>query len=345
MNIRSAVIGVIALAVAAAAALFARNMMTSASTPVAVAVQTEPKVQILVTAKPLPTGHILTPEDVKWVSWPKDALEDTYFATGESGPEQLAGKVVKVPLLAGQPLIAPQLVGPGERGFLAAVLAPDMRAVTVAVTDTSGVAGFVFPGDRVDIILTHEVPNGAGLALRGSETLLTNVRVLAIDQSTDNASEKRAAVVSRTVTLEVPPRFAESIAVMQRLGAVSLALRPLAQQAETADGKPAPPAAPSDQERTLTVDRDVSKLVNMAVVSAGGAPGAPGAAGLFGATASATPSKADLVIQRGTSSEEKFFNPAKKPATDPLSAMFGALATAAAQQQTGSGQAQQSPAP
>jgi pilus assembly protein CpaB len=340
MNMRSVIIGLVALVVAAVAAISARNMMAGSATPVAVAVAPPPQAQILVAAKPLPTGHILTPEDLRWQTWPKDAVDDAHIATGEGEPQQLAGKVVKTPLIMGQPVLAPLLVGPGERGFLAAVLAPDMRAVTVAVTDTSGVAGFVFPGDRVDIILTHEVPNGNGLSLRGSETLLTNVRVLATDQSTDDASEKKAAVVSRTVTLEVPPRFAEQIAVMQRLGAVSLSLRPLAQEA-SADGKtPAAPEVPSDQERTLTIDRQVSKLVTMAVVQNGEAGAPAGLAGLM-----APPKKPDMVVARGSANTDVFFDPSRKGPTDPFSAMFGAMAAAASQQQSSGALPPPSPAP
>jgi pilus assembly protein CpaB len=164
--------------------------------------------------------------------------------------------------------------------------------------------------------------------------------VLATDQSTDDASEKKAAVVSRTVTLEVPPRFAEQIAVMQRLGAVSLSLRPLAQEA-SADGKtPAAPEVPSDQERTLTIDRQVSKLVTMAVVQNGEAGAPAGLAGLM-----APPKKPDMVVARGSANTDVFFDPSRKGPTDPFSAMFGAMAAAASQQQSSGALPPPSPAP
>jgi pilus assembly protein CpaB len=123
------------------------------------------------------------------------------------------------------------LVRPGERGFLAAALGPGMRAVTVGVSATSGVAGFVFPGDRVDIVLTHQVAGGgSGDPLRVSETIIRNVRVLATDQRINarDAEGNQVATAIATVTLEATPRIAERIAVAQSIGQLSLSLRSLA---------------------------------------------------------------------------------------------------------------------
>ena len=111
-------------------------------------------------------------------------MQDAYFARGEGGadPQSLIGTVVRSEITAGQPLTQGSIVRPGERGFLAAALGPGMRAVTVAVSATSGVAGFVFPGDRVDLVLTQEVEGGGdGAPLRASETI-TQHPVLAVDQ-------------------------------------------------------------------------------------------------------------------------------------------------------------------
>jgi pilus assembly protein CpaB len=106
-----------------------------------------------------------------------------------------------------------------------------MRAVTVAVSATSGVAGFVFPGDRVDIVLTQEVVGGGdGVTLKVSETVMRNVRVLATDQRMDAKGEDGKAVVQRftMVTLEATPKLAEKIAVAQKIGDLSLSLRSIA---------------------------------------------------------------------------------------------------------------------
>jgi len=144
---------------------------------------------------------------------------------------KLIGTVVRNPITAGQPITQGALVGPQDRGFLAAALGPGMRAVTVPVSATSGVAGFVFPGDRVDMVLTQEVQGGGdGPALKVSETIVRNLRVLATDQRVDSKDETGATVVKtfNTVTVEATPRLAEKIAVAQSLGTLSLSLRSIA---------------------------------------------------------------------------------------------------------------------
>jgi pilus assembly protein CpaB len=144
---------------------------------------------------------------------------------------KLLGTVVRNAITAGQPVTQGSLVGPNDRGFLAAALGPGMRAVTVPVTTTSGVAGFVFPGDRVDLVLTQEVTGGGeGPALKVSETIVRNLRVLATDQRIDSKDEEGKTVVKTfsMVTVEATPRLAEKIAVSQSLGTLSLALRSIA---------------------------------------------------------------------------------------------------------------------
>jgi pilus assembly protein CpaB len=123
------------------------------------------------------------------------------------------------------------LVGPQDRGFLAAALGPGMRAVTVPVNTTTGVAGFVFPGDHVDLVLTQQVQGGGdGAPLKVSETIVRNVRVLATDQRfTDKDEDGKTAVKTfSNVTFEVTPKIAEKIAVAQSLGQLSLSLRSIA---------------------------------------------------------------------------------------------------------------------
>lgn len=121
----------------------------------------------------------------------------------------------------------------GDRGFLAAALGAGMRAVTITVSAKSGVAGFVFPGDHVDLMLTQTVNPGSGdtgTPLNAAETILRNLRVLATDQSTDTEIVEGKTVVKAfsTVTLEVTPKIAEKIAVADKIGALSLSLRSIA---------------------------------------------------------------------------------------------------------------------
>jgi len=160
-------------------------------------------------------------------------VENDYFIKKQGfDPKTLAGTVVRNAITAGQPLTNGSLVKPGDRGFLAAALGPGMRAVTVPVQTQTSVAGFVFPGDRIDLILTQSVAGGGdGPPLKAAETIMRNLRVLATDQRTDNATGEDGKTIVRTfsnVTIEATPKIAEQIAVAQTLGSLSLSLRSIA---------------------------------------------------------------------------------------------------------------------
>src|SRR3954470_11800576 len=160
-------------------------------------------------------------------------MQEAYYVEGQpdGDPRKLLGTVVRYQITAGQPVTRGALVGPQDRGFLAAALGPGMRAITVPVNVTTGVAGFVFPGDHVDVMLTQQVTGGGdGPALKVSETIIRNVRVLATDQRmTDKDKDGKTEVRTfSNVTMEVTPRIAEKIAVAQSMGTLSLSLRSLA---------------------------------------------------------------------------------------------------------------------
>ncbi len=234
MDVRKLVLLIGALMIAGVTALMAKNMFTGASAPQAQAGPVTPTgPQVLVATRPLPIGTIIDAEALRFQPWPEGLVQAAYYVRGEKGPNpaELIGTVVRNEISAGQPISQGALVRPGERGFLAAALGPGMRAVTVSVNATSGVAGFVFPGDRVDIVLTQEVAGGGdGEPLRASETIIRNIRVLATDQRT-NARDEEGNQVPQTisnVTLEATPKIAEKIAVAQTIGQLSLSLRSLA---------------------------------------------------------------------------------------------------------------------
>jgi pilus assembly protein CpaB len=235
MNVRKLILLVGALMVAAVTAMMAKSMFTGASAPQAQAAAVPAGPEILVATRSLPVGTIIDAEALRFQAWPKELVQTgAYFVKGGEGvnPQDLIGTVVRNEITAGQPITMGALVKPGERGFLAAALGPGMRAVTVAVSDTSGVAGFVFPGDRVDIVLTQEVSGGGdGEPLKVSETILRNVRVLATDQRTTAAVDDKGNSVPMqmaNVTLEATPRIAEKIAVAQKIGQLTLSLRSIA---------------------------------------------------------------------------------------------------------------------
>ncbi len=228
-----------ALLIAALTAFMARSMFAGAAAPQAAAVvapvKTGPKV--LVATKALPVGTIITAEAFRYQPWPEELVEEAYFIEGQEGGlsnEQLIGTVVRNAVTAGQPITQGSLVKPGDRGFLAAALSPGMRAVTVPVSALTGVAGFVFPGDRVDLVLTQNVAGNEGQPLKVSETIVRNLRVLATDQrSQPSVDEKGNTIVSnyRLVTFEATPRITEKITVAQSIGTISLSLRALADNA------------------------------------------------------------------------------------------------------------------
>ena len=221
-----------ALIIAIATALAARSLFTGASAPKAEAVQTVPQgPKALVAQRALPVGTIITADSISFQPWPKEMVQDAYFLEGEADISKLLGTVVRFPITAGQPVTQGALVAPGDRGFLAAALGPGMRAVTITVSQKTGVAGFVFPGDRVDLVLTQTVrSNDSGDALKAAETILRNLRVLATDQSTETEIENGKTVVrsARSVTLEVTPRIGEKIAVADTIGTLALSLRSIA---------------------------------------------------------------------------------------------------------------------
>jgi len=233
-----------AMVVAIGTALAARSMLAGgqAAPVVQAALPIMPKgPRVLVAQRSLPPGTIITADAVTFQEWPGGMVRDAYFVDGKIDMNKLIGTVVRYPVTAGQPMTQGSLVAPGDRGFLAAALGPGMRAVTITVSEKSGVAGFVFPGDHVDILLssTVKITSSAQAGnlklnddrdLHATETILRNLRVLATDQSTESETANGKTIVKNihTVTLEVSPKIAEKIEVAQAAGSLSLTLRSLA---------------------------------------------------------------------------------------------------------------------
>ena len=329
MDRKKLVLLVGALIIAIGTALVARSMFAGASAPQAqAAAVVEPQgPKVLVAQRALPVGTLITADAIGYQLWPEELVQDAYFLDGEADVAQLIGTVVRHPITAGEPVTQGSLVSPGDRGFLAAALTPGMRAITVPVDAKSGVAGFVFPGDRVDMVLTQSVSGNEGQALKASETILRNLRVLATDQTTsqktvDGKTQVRAF---RTVTLEVTPTIAEKVAVAQTLGTLSLALRPLADnQSELeraiASGDLVIPddASPEEEERllrevagrpddgksTYVTGGDVSRFQRSSMPAQGSPrPAAAAASGGGGEAAAPVRSGPTVVITRGKNAE------------------------------------------
>lgn len=239
MNTRTIALVTAALVIAGLTAMFARNWMAAQqaaldSRPQAPAEAAAPiaATDVLVASRDVAIGSFIRAEHLKWQAWPDEAVAGDYITRGEGSAEDFEGAVARRSVFAGEPVTDRLVVHPGDRGFLAAVLEPGKRAVSVPVDATTGISGFIFPGDRVDIILTFRTAvkddeSGTAQTRQYSETLLRDVRVLAIDQRVEN--EDGAAKVAKTATLEVSPKQAEKVALGLQLGTLSLSLRSLAQ--------------------------------------------------------------------------------------------------------------------
>jgi len=235
MDVKKVALLVGALVIAVVTAFMAKNMFIGAGADRAAAAPAVPLgPKVLVAKKALPVGTIIDADSFSYQPWPKELMQDAYYTAGsaDGDPKSLFGTVVRYPITAGQPVTRGSLVGPDDRSFLAAALGPGMRAITVPVNAVTGVAGFVFPSDPADIVLTQTVSGGGdGPALKVSETVMRNVRVLATDQRITDSKNKEGQTVAKTshnVTLEVTPRIAEKMAVAQSLGTLSLSLRSIA---------------------------------------------------------------------------------------------------------------------
>jgi pilus assembly protein CpaB len=223
-----------------------------------------PSKSVLVARVGVQRGQILKPDDLVWQVWPEGTLDKSYIILGTRTPESFAGWVARNPIAGGEPMTESKIIAPGNRGFLAAVLRPGMRAISVPVTVTTGISGFVFPGDQVDLLITYQVPvakesadspktGNDGYQHKAAETVLHDVRVIAIDQRLE--SKAGEAAVAHTATLEVTPKQSEVIALASEIGKLSLSLRSLVPAAHE---KPLAADSLPDQLLDSTANRLVS---------------------------------------------------------------------------------------
>ena len=243
-------------------ALVVRAMGSSSNEPAAPAaaapVETRPMTRVLVAASDLQPGKRLAEGDMEWRDWPSDQVNPVFIVDGAAAPPpdsatkkaaarvveaaeeavspgakgDYVGAVVRETILKGEPIVARKIVRAGDSGYMAAYLEPGMRAMAIRVTVESAAGGFILPGDRVDVVQTREL-QGAAEGAGGkfaTATVMRNIKVLAIDQTTQ-AAEDETAVVGATATLEVGPSDAEALALAKSEGELSLVLRSYADTA------------------------------------------------------------------------------------------------------------------
>ncbi len=182
--------------------------------------------KILVAGKDLTEGDKINPGDLVWQDWPPQALNVNYIKEGTVKVEDFLGSIVRSHIDKGEPVIASDLVKAGDKGILAAMLSPGMRAVSIDVTPQSASSGLIAPGDYVDVILSKVISPASGNQYGQSRTVLRNVKVLAIDIKMAESHEKPKEA-PRIVTLEVTPAQAELVTAAVKEGTLSLSLHSL----------------------------------------------------------------------------------------------------------------------
>jgi len=244
MNVARIVVLTIAIGAGGVAAYLARG--TDAPAPEAKPVAQLPTTDILVAKSDIGLGQSVRMEDLQWQTWPAATASTTFIKRGDrpDAETKVAGSIARSPFIAGEPIREQKLVRADGSGFMAAILPSGMRAISTEISPETGAGGFILPNDRVDVILSKrdKNPDRSGPSdIVNSEIILSNVRVLAIDQ-TPKEKDGQNVVVGKTVTLELRPEQAETLARARQSGTLALALRSIA-DANAADVKSEDPSS------------------------------------------------------------------------------------------------------
>lgn len=227
------VVLVIALGAGGVAAMLAgRTHKEPDARPVAAKPDT---VDVLVAKSDIGLGQAVTAGEMHWQPWPASAATSNFIRRSDrpDALQKLSGEIARAPFVAGEPIREAKLVDAHGSGYMAAILPSGMRAVSTQISPETGAGGFILPNDRVDVILTkRDADKTGGGDGQSSETILTNVRVLAIDQNIAEKNGQRV-VVGKTATLELSPSQAETLTMGQRQGTLALALRSIADASST----------------------------------------------------------------------------------------------------------------
>ena len=261
---RLVVLGVAVAAGGIAAYLAASNKSPAPPPPQAAAPPLE-TVEVLVAKTDLNRGQVIEDRDIGWQTWPKDAANSNFIkkASRPDAISEFVGAIVRVAMVAGDPIRGPYVVMAKGSGFMAAILPKGMRAVAVDISPSSSAGGFILPDDHVDVVLTRRdkaAEKATGVEKFVSDTILRNVRVLAVDQIIDEKSDTKVAL-GKTATLELTQAQAETLAVSHQLGSISLTLRSILDSPSTS-----PEGDDEDSKHDLSI-----KTVRFGVSTAGAA--------------------------------------------------------------------------
>jgi pilus assembly protein CpaB len=232
---RLVVLGV-ALATAAGAGYMALNMTSQKAVEVAAPGEAKPQLdldKVLVASAEIGIGDVIDGQ-VRWQTWPKEAITEGFIAeSAEAGAmEELAGSVARLVIMPGEPIRRSKLIGK-DQSFMSSILPAGKRAVGVEIKADTSAGGFILPNDFVDVIMTRRAQNSTGVETFVTETILQNIRVLAIDQTIREDEDGSKVKVGQTATLELTPQQSEIVTVAQQMAdRLQLALRSTADAAE-----------------------------------------------------------------------------------------------------------------
>ena len=194
-------------------------------------------VDVLIAKADIGMGTAISAQDLQWQAWPAATTGPSYVTKKDqpNAIDEFAGAITRAPFTAGEPIREAKLIkANGAAGYMAAILPSGMRAVSTEISPETGAGGFILPNDRVDVILSRRPGDNRATRKPVSETILTNVKVLAIDQTVEEKNGQRV-VVGKTATIELSPRQAETLAQSRQLGTLSLALRSLLDASKTTE--------------------------------------------------------------------------------------------------------------
>lgn len=217
---------VAAVAIAAGVTWYVDSLLQSnQTTTVEKELVQEPAIKVMVASQTLYPGTLITDGSLSFQKWPQSTVRAEYYTEEEGNKlEELTGHVVRSEIVAGEPVLPEKIIEPGEQGFLAAVLKPGTRAVSIPVNPTTGVSGFVSPGDFVDVLLSQTTQID-GESRYVSQTIIKNARVIASGQSLKPTQGK--AIQANTVTLELTPKIAELAVLANQIGTLTVSLTPV----------------------------------------------------------------------------------------------------------------------
>ena len=270
---RIVVVGLILLSLTAAGGtvllvkqfLEAESQNQTATAPVEQAQVPEPTISVFVLTADtdMPAGTTVKKRHLKWHNWPEDMVTDAFVISPNEDAailEEYVGAVVRREVLAGTPMTPNMIFHRSNAGFMAGLLTPGMRAVSIDIKPERGAAGFILPGDHVDVILTQDIrgstardssTTNGNIKRYAAETILSDIRVVAIDQEFDDTGEE--ALVAKTVTLELTPKGVEIISLAREMGEIYLSLRSLAVE-------------PPFDERGFTTDYEISRSLSASLI-------------------------------------------------------------------------------